>query len=257
MLPVLLLHSVTRDKTDFEDFAPLVSSLARPLKPCPVDHIGHGDAVRADRYRITDFADGIVLPRTPFALYGHSLGGMVALCIAARHPDLVEAVVLEDPPLFDSKQPRLDATHWADGFRKLKSLMAGRGASWGEAEWQRAAVHWPSGHGSKTISQAGGPKAAERRGRQIVKLDPNVLDAMVADTLHEGFDVIASLRAACCAVTILAGDRAAGSALTDEDLRLLAPEPNVTLVHAHGVGHYVREADPRLCVRALEAAVAT
>lgn len=37
------------------------------------------------------------------AVLGHSMGGMQALALAANHPDLVRAAVLEDPPFMDAE----------------------------------------------------------------------------------------------------------------------------------------------------------
>jgi pimeloyl-ACP methyl ester carboxylesterase len=39
----------------------------------------------------------------PF-LFGHSMGGMTAITVAANYPELVRAIVLEDPPLRDLHQ---------------------------------------------------------------------------------------------------------------------------------------------------------
>jgi len=249
-LPVLLVHAVTRDARDLEPFVPLSEGMARPR---PVDLLGHGAAPRAARYRIADFAAALPLPQQPVAIYGHSLGAMVALRAAAAAPGRVRALVLEDPPFFDSRPPRLDTTPWADGFRKLKSLMTGRCAGHTVADWEHAVARWPSGHGARTIADAGGPAAIRRRARQIAALDPAVLDFMVDPVLHEGFDVVTALRTAGCPVTVLAGARDEGSALAEEDLRLLAGEPNVTVVRLSGAGHYLREAQPERCAEALRA----
>ena len=43
----------------------------------------------------------------PVVLIGHSMGGGIAAAVAARHPDLVRAAVLEDPAWFDQ-------VSWAD-----------------------------------------------------------------------------------------------------------------------------------------------
>lgn len=252
-IPVVMLHSVTRDRHDFAPFAP---HLPGGVHAAPHDLLGHGDAPRASRYRVTDFAEAICLPETPSVLFGHSLGGLVSLELAQKRPDQVSAVVLEDPPLFDSKQPRLDTTPWATGFRKMKALMTGRGAQWSQEDWAASAARWPSGHGRLSTEEAGGSEAVLRRAQQVMRLDPAVIDAMLAPELHDGFDVVDAIRAIRCPITLLAGERSAGSALSDEDLRILAAEPNVTIVRVLGAGHYLREAEPAVCANAVRDAVA-
>jgi pimeloyl-ACP methyl ester carboxylesterase len=71
--------------------------------PCPdalwPDLPGHGSAPRV-RPRVEAYAEAL-LPGLParFAIAGHSLGGMVALTIAARVPERCRALVLMDAPL--------------------------------------------------------------------------------------------------------------------------------------------------------------
>ena len=250
--PLILLHAVTRDRHDFTPFLPHLPA----VRPMPVDLPGHGEAARAPRYTIADYAAGVVLPDEPAILYGHSLGGMVALRIAATHPGRVRALVLEDPPLFDSRQPRLDETPWADEFRKLKSILIGRGAGFTVADWKRAVAAWPSGHGTATIEAHGGADAVARRARQIAALDPAVLDDIVSHELHDGFEVRPSLVAAGCPVIVLVGNRSLGSGLSEADVQLLAGEPNVRIVRAPKTGHYIHEAEPELSARAVADALA-
>ncbi|MEM7636126.1 MAG: alpha/beta fold hydrolase, partial [Pseudomonadota bacterium] len=56
---------------------------------------GHADAARLSEPSVEAFADAVE-PMLPdrFALIAHSLGGMVALEVASRHPDRVDALVL-------------------------------------------------------------------------------------------------------------------------------------------------------------------
>ncbi len=287
MTTVTMLHAVTRDRHDFAPFAALLGR----LNPRPIDLLGHGDAPRSASYRLRDFAAAVPWPGPPGApfassaspapyaadpatsgilqpnaprrpeanaddaplFYGHSLGGLVALAVAAAHPGGLRGLVLEDPPLFELRQPRLDTTPWASGFRALKRIITGKGRDWTLAEWQEAVAAWPSGHGEQTILEFGGTEAVARRARQIAALDPAVLDAMVAPDLHEDFDPVAAIRAARCPVTILVGARDAGSALSADDVAILAAEPSVTLVRIRAGGHYLHEARPDLCVSALKA----
>ncbi|EFG77569.1 hydrolase, alpha/beta domain protein [Mycobacterium parascrofulaceum ATCC BAA-614] len=45
---------------------------------------------------VTDLVDAVTTLETPVRLVGHSMGALHAWCLAARHPDLVSALVLED-----------------------------------------------------------------------------------------------------------------------------------------------------------------
>ena len=73
-------------------WADLVAGFADAVTP---DLPGHGAAPRVSPATVEGFADALepLLPDR-FAAIGHSLGGMVALEIAARHPDRVRALVM-------------------------------------------------------------------------------------------------------------------------------------------------------------------
>ncbi|MEM0906106.1 MAG: alpha/beta hydrolase [Pseudomonadota bacterium] len=248
--PLFMLHAVTRARNDFGPFLQHLGGISAT----PLDLLGHGDAPRADRYQVRDYADALPLPEGTVALYGHSLGGLVALRRASIAPGTVTALILEDPPLFDSRQPRRETTPWPTQFRKLKSIMTRRGADWSHHDWKRAVAAWPSGHGAGTFADQG-EDHVDRRAAQIANLDPAVLDGIVSDALHTDFDIIEAVRAAACPIVLVAGDRDEGSALHPDDVQLLAAEPNVTVVHAPGHGHYLREARPDLCAQAVEIAL--
>ncbi|WP_371583949.1 alpha/beta fold hydrolase [Streptomyces sp. NBC_01314] len=83
------------------DFAPLAERLGSPWRVIALDQRGHGESDRASDYErssyvgdITAFLDHLGL--TEVALLGHSLGGVNAYQFAARHPDRVTALVVED-----------------------------------------------------------------------------------------------------------------------------------------------------------------
>lgn len=51
----------------------------------------------------------------PVVVSGHSSGGQLAAWLAGHRPDLISAVVLEDPPLFTTLLPRAKQTwNWVD-----------------------------------------------------------------------------------------------------------------------------------------------
>jgi pimeloyl-ACP methyl ester carboxylesterase len=83
-----------------------------------VEHRGHGTSQWASdgRYRVVDYADDLIAVLEtaqlgPVSISGNSLGGLIALNVAARRPDLVRAIALEDAPLLITDQPHWKA-HW-------------------------------------------------------------------------------------------------------------------------------------------------
>ena len=76
---------------------------------------GHpGDLMVADAVRILE-----QLPDAPVVL-GHSLGGAVALAAAVRRPELLRALVLEDPAALGPREPQRDTTKTADWVASLQ-----------------------------------------------------------------------------------------------------------------------------------------
>ncbi|HSP71880.1 MAG TPA: alpha/beta fold hydrolase [Gaiellaceae bacterium] len=95
--PLLLVHGFAGAASNFAVLAPLLARRYRVLVP---DLPGHGGssplpaapnlAVYADRVAAVAAREGV----ESAAVLGHSMGGVVALRLAARRPELVRAVVL-------------------------------------------------------------------------------------------------------------------------------------------------------------------
>src|SRR5262245_49718150 len=125
--PLLCLHGVTRR---WQSFLPLIPALALRWQVYALDHRGHGKSERAMSYFAIDYVpDAVSFLRhkimLPTVVYGHSLGAMVALAVAAEAPDLVRAVILEDPP-FDTMGVRISSYQLYSYFVALEPL-AGKG----------------------------------------------------------------------------------------------------------------------------------
>jgi len=98
---VLCLHGLTRNSRDFEDLAPHLQQRARVIVP---DVRGRGRSARdpnPQNYQpavylqdIITLLDTVAAPRV--TVIGTSMGGLLAMMMAAGHRDRVAAIVLND-----------------------------------------------------------------------------------------------------------------------------------------------------------------
>lgn len=101
--PLLLIHGQGMSWADYDSVLP---ELSKHFHVFSVDVFGHGKSEHDKKlYRLNvngeylaKFIKEVVGKKT--YITGHSSGGLIAAWIASEHPDLVDALVLEDPTLF-------------------------------------------------------------------------------------------------------------------------------------------------------------
>lgn len=140
--PVVLLHGLMGRATTWW---PVARELVRHGRVLGTDARGHGRSGRPaggawspDRMA----ADVVELLETvgPAALVGHSMGGLSALLAAARRPDLVSAVVVEDMAVDLTALPSQAAGGYAAVEQPFPSLAAVREAFPGVGDYMTECV---------------------------------------------------------------------------------------------------------------------
>jgi pimeloyl-ACP methyl ester carboxylesterase len=111
---LLLLHAQHMDRHSYSRVLP---ALVKRFHVFAVDCPAHGTTVVPEGYPMSANRIGADLAAfiettiaEPAYVTGNSSGGLLTAWLAANRPDLVRAIVLEDPPLFAAEYPRIKTT---------------------------------------------------------------------------------------------------------------------------------------------------
>jgi pimeloyl-ACP methyl ester carboxylesterase len=236
--PLVMLHG---GAWCWQEYLSLIPSLSRRWRVCALDLRGNGRSGWAPgRYRLEDLTeDTVAFIRQldkPVVLVGHSLGGAVALMAAARCPEKVKALIIEDTP------PTLD------NYKRIVETGREMFGVWLELK--------RSTHSEQDLALA----LADRYGnfpgvtsqwllffaRCLWQLDPTYFDILVDDFdgFAKGYDYRQILARIKCPVLFIRGDTKLGAMMTDEEIALLQLNfSNVSFVLIEGVGHLLHMQD--------------
>src|SRR5258705_13311188 len=171
--PILLIHASLYRSEDWENIFPRLATRYRVVS---YDQRGHGRSERAPSYELRAFADDALrmmreVVKAPAVVIGHSLGAITALIAAADAPELVRALVLEDPPLkygtpwererYQGLRDALDVREDPKAF--LKAV-------------EKRPLPSPGPHGERTYGEMRGFYAADRVATYFKDIDPVFLD---------------------------------------------------------------------------------
>ncbi|MDP2899477.1 MAG: alpha/beta hydrolase [Candidatus Bathyarchaeota archaeon] len=222
--PMVLTHGLT-DRWQY--YLPIMPFLTQRWHVYALDFRGHGRSSRTPPYRYRDhiedaisFIEGCV--GEPVVLFGSSMGGMVALMVAARRPDLVKAVVFGDSSIKTdrTRQVMIDFHSYWYGWRKLAGFRGPFG------ELVRLVSEMPvsvPGQGKRTYGEGLDSISLMNKANYLRHLDPEVLrDWAVGDTDADAFRRVTTgyedrlLREIRCPVLLVQGNPKKGGIFTDE-----------------------------------------
>ena len=209
----------------------------KPVIPYLIDHYqlflidqrGHGLSGNPGKYDIGLMADDAVTflettVKQPVFLVGHSMGGRIAMRLAAYRGDLLRAVVLEDPPLgFGPSIEGHKSTFefWLQLCRKALS----------EAEMTEQIL---------VFNGDGDEDQAAYKAQTLYQMDPEVLDLALQKKLWPGAGFEKEFAQITCPALMLQSDTEYGGVM-DENLSAI-PElqaENWTWKRFEGVGHSI------------------
>ena len=254
--PLLLLHGVGRCAEDYREFA---TGLEEHWNISALDFRGHGGSDRAhDHYLVTDhIRDTVAFVRDEICqtvvIYGHSLGAMVALAVAAALPGQVRGIVLEDPP-FHTMGRRIAQTPWQALFMGMRDAARRvTGVDEMAAALAELPVPVPGRSGLANLGQLRSAESLRFSARCLAQLDPEVFTPVIEGRWLDGYDESELCAQVRCPALLLQGDPAAGGALLDADAdAVVATLPVCRRVRFPGVGHLIHQDKPAAALRALQ-----
>lgn len=242
----LLLHGVTRCWRDWE---PILPELARYWHVVAIDHRGHGGSARTPgAYAVADYARHVAeFVRAdfdaPVVAFGHSLGAMVALSLAAECPELIAGAVLEDPP-FHTMGRDIAATAYPAQFAGMQSV-ARRGGDIESMTDALADIRLPGANGEVRLGDTRDRASLRFSAECLAQADPEILTPLITGAWLDGFDHAAMWPRVRCPLLLLQGDPRNGGALTDTDADLAERLLNqCRRVRFEGVGHQIHRTNP-------------
>ena len=252
--PLVFLHGGSARWQSYEGILPDLAARFHLYAP---DFRGHGKSGRVPgRYRLQDYADDTIAflrqcVAEPACLFGHSLGGEVALLVAAQSPDLVRAVVVGDSPLTRRTGPgagRARVAAWRD--------LAGGRLSIAEIveALKDAPTEIPGQDEPATMREKYGEDASIYLwlATNLYHNDPDMLTAVLDGTMTAGYEMEEFLPAIRCPVLLLQADPDAGGAMTDAEVERALP----LLAHPRHVrfeqtGHFMFHPEKEPVLRAV------
>lgn len=236
---VVFLHGVSGSRHAYGWLPGEVLAGRRVLR---ADLRGHGESDQPGAYRMGDYTGDLVaiLRETgPAVLVGHSLGGCIAWTAAQRHPELVRAAFLEDPPLYYSEAAEFEDAPARQVFPMLRDLATQWQAEGADAATmsERLGDSWFGPDPSVRMRDVLTADALQARGRAFAALDPAVIQAAADNTSLQDVDLTAPVRAP---VLLLAADEAQGGVFARRHAeRMAASHPGVEIGPVDGAGHQI------------------
>lgn len=245
-LPVVCLHGLTRNSSDFEDVAPMIAAMGRRVIAPDVRGRGHSQwDNRSERYvprtyarDVVELLDGLGIGRAVFV--GTSMGGVIMMMLALRQRSRIAAAVLNDvgPEVSPEGLERIQSYvgrpiplgTWKDAVAYVRQVNEVAFPNFTEQDWERMTER----------AFARGPQGP------VLRYDPAIAEPLAAGKAKAPAVLAWFLyrRLANSRPVLVIRGETSDILGAETARRMVAGRPNATLVEVPGAGHAPTLAEP-------------
>ena len=231
-LPLMILHG---GSAQWDSVEVLIEAFSAEFHIYAPELRGHGKSGWvADSYTLQNYTNDMLAFMQkqigePTILFGHSLGGIIALMLAARSPQLVKAVIVGDSPLSAATWLSILKQH-ADMIVPWRDLAGGRYSF------------------EEIVAQLGNEWVAHN----LVCLDPDTHTILIDEPERAAVGYENVLPLVQCPVLLIQADPHSGGLMTNEEVTGALPQlAQPTHVLLEGVSHVLQNEKPKLIIKTM------
>ena len=247
--PLVLVHGFTGSRDDWRERLPELVVEGRTIA---IDQRGHGGSTNTgdqDTYTLEQLVLDLeafdhALGLGPMDLLGHSLGGMVALRFALRHPERVASLILMDTSPYGLELAPRRLLEGGTRFARVAGMI---GLAQVMRETERRNPQMPAST-RRLVTELGEEYWWKRTCAKLEKMDPEAF-AGLGCALSEQAPVTDQLGSLRCPTTVIVGA---------EDVNFIAPSekmagaiPDARLVTLQNAAHNGQLEDPEAWMKTL------
>jgi pimeloyl-ACP methyl ester carboxylesterase len=240
-IPLLLLHG---GSSRWQTIGSMIPDLEKYSRVYALDLRGHGQSDKGDNYKINSYVEDIAAfiekhIQQPTVIFGHSLGGMIGIMLAATHPSLVRGLIIGDSPFNSDVLKSGDNSH----VMKWKEMIEqGLSAEEITEELKNGKIYIPEKNKTISARELYGENDPyfESMGISLSQNDPAMLDSVnnKVDENFADYKIEKLFPEIKCPVLVLQGDPEHGGLIKDEDINTAETLlQNVRCYKCKNIGH--------------------
>ena len=246
--PAILLHGIGRS---WRDFLPVLPAFEK-WHVFALDLRGHGKSGRTpNAYKSGDYSADVIgllqkKLQSPAVIFGHSLGGIVAMRVAANAPEQVRAIIVGDSVL---SRDTLAHSMYQELFSGLHTIVIGGGSVEDKARrLAKLEIRVPGLPEPIPIGELpGNDSDLEEWANCLQMLDPTAMQSTIEGRTFADFDADTVLAKIQCPVLILQANPELGGLMSDSAVeRIKNHVRRVEVVRFRLLGHalHLQRAQP-------------